>query len=140
MRNLYFLAVTVGLAAPCLTHAEVTCAIPQGATHRAYSDLPPGVSRSLALTFSSIASEGQPFNLSDVVQMKDGKPVPNVRVLFVWQRESRWVVGFEQGGRGYHTGTLGFDIKSGVAAFPIFDGSQKDRNTCAEADALISDL
>ena len=137
VRSLYLLTVAAAFAVPCLAHAETGCAVPEGATLHQYSEVPRGVSSALSTTFTSLALQSPLYSQSPAVELNGAKSLTTAQVLFVWQRDNRWVVGFKPGARSSHILVRGFSVQPGGSAMSIMDADFKNHDACAQANALI---
>jgi hypothetical protein len=82
--------------APCSPPEEMSSA-----------SIPDGVPPALQDQLGQIALPGAQFDATDIVSTGSSR-----RYLFVWHRESRWIVATEHGGRGYNDPILVYDLSA----------------------------
>jgi len=82
--------------APCTPPEEMSSA-----------SIPDGVPPALQDQLGQIALPGAQFDATDIVSTGLSR-----RYIFVWHRESRWIVATEHGGRGYNDPILVYDLSA----------------------------
>lgn len=136
MRTQWLVTVGVALVLPGLAQAAVIpgCPPPQGVQVHAFTDLPAGLKQALDDKLGAMALPGQPFNNTDVVMPN----VPGRRGIFVWNRDSRWIVATEHGGRGANDPILAYDLSAdGATATLVSETNALPKTVCATATALL---
>ena len=68
-------------------------------------DAPAALARALTKRVGKVVPVGTPFDSTDVIEI--GK---NRRLIFIWNRGTRWVVATEHGGLGYNDPVFAFEI------------------------------
>jgi hypothetical protein len=68
-------------------------------------DAPTSLSRELTRRVGEVVPVGAPFDSTDVIRTRK-----NRRLIFIWNRGTRWVVATEHGGFGYNDPVFAFEI------------------------------
>ena len=66
---------------------------------------PPTLTRALKDRLGDIAAPGAAFDATDVIITGRSR-----RLIFIWNREKRWIVATEHGGRGYNDPLFAYDL------------------------------
>lgn len=119
---------------PHLAHSDEAC-VPTDPSVKTLSDpkdIPESVLTVLKKRIGNVSLPGDPFNPGDVVQ----KGVPSNRVMFAWNRGTRYLIATERGGRGLYVDIFVYDLdpKSNTATLVSED---KPTSTCESANSLI---
>jgi hypothetical protein len=109
------------------------CALPNGVTSTSLENgAPPALLRALKDRVGEIVPPGAPFNPGDV------GPGPRRRLIFVWNRDRRWVVAAEFGGRGYFDAIFAYDLsQDGRTATLVQGRGALPHTVCAKASELL---
>ena len=96
------------LVASCADKPKaLSCSAPAGVSVVRYpDDVPRPVSLALSLQ-GRFVLPNEPFDPTDVVETGNDR-----RLIFVWNRASRWVVATEHGGVGYSNPIFAFDLSA----------------------------
>lgn len=97
-------------------------------------DAPASLVRALTDRVGEIVAVGAPFDNTDRVQT--GK---NRRLIFIWNRGTRWVVATEHGGRGYNDPIFAFEIDKQNRVTLVRDKWAIPYSVCSTATSLIED-
>lgn len=93
------------------------CPVPDDVRVRSFpKEIPRPLLAALSEKYGAFAGPGEPFNSGDVIL--SGSP-PQRRIVFAWERGTRWVFATEHGGIGYNNPVLVYELtpESGKARF-----------------------
>ena len=68
-------------------------------------DAPLSLVQALTERVGEVVPVGAPFDSTDIIEIEK-----NRRLIFIWNRGTRWVVATEHGGRGYNNPVFAFEI------------------------------
>lgn len=126
------LAIIVAAAAviPCAADGFPSCPlVPTGVSvSTRLDDAPPSLVRALTERVGEIAPAGAPIDVTDLVRI--GK---NRRLIFIWSKESRWIVATEHGGRVWNYPVFAFDIDRDHNAILVRTEAAAVNTVCATA-------
>jgi len=110
------------------------CALPDGVTSASLENgAPPALLRALKEHVGEIVPSGAAFNPTD------SGPGAHRRLIFVWNRDRRWVVATEFGGRGYADPIFAYDLsQDGQSATWVDERFAQPDTVCAIASRLLS--
>ena len=94
-------------------------------------DAPASLIHALRDGVGDVVPVGAPFDATDVVQIGKSR-----RLIFIWNRGTRWVVAIEHGGIVYNHEAFAFDIDRQGEAKPV---RHEIGDACWTAPHLIED-
>jgi hypothetical protein len=111
--------------------ADATCPHHGGAETVTFEQLPGPIQVDLWMRAPHLSPAGGPFNATDVGEG------PRTRFLASARLDSRYVVAYEHGGRGYHVDLLAYDARDLLPA-PKSRVVIYDKPNCETLDAALA--
>jgi hypothetical protein len=97
-------------------------------------DAPPSLVHALTERVGEVAPIGTPFDSTDVIRT-GGK---NRRLIFIWNRGTRWVIATEHGGLGYNDPVYAFEIDQDNRKVTLLRAETAFPSTvCSTASSLL---
>jgi hypothetical protein len=97
-------------------------------------DAPPALAQALKERLGEVVPVGAPFDSADVIRI--GK---NRRLIFIWNRGTRWVVATEHGGLGYNDPVFAFEVdqNNGDKVSLVREETAFPDTVCSTASSLL---
>jgi hypothetical protein len=104
-------------------------------------DAPPSLVLALTELVGEIVPAGAPFDATDVV-WRDARdvlrPVKHRRLIFIWNRSTRWVVATERGGFAYGNPVFAFEVgQHDHKAILVREEGAVPTTVCSKASSLL---